>query len=137
VTGRQASYRSLASLQRDNRACRTCAEAGHPIGPGEGDPGAHDAALAEAGDEGAAGAQAGAALEAGHQLDQGQAAGLGLGVANVLGDRDLALASESGFHLIRPSGITSFSIVIPAWKTGIQTQKQGPPGRQPLLLLGT
>ena len=31
MTGRQASYRSLASLQRDNRACRTCAEAGHPI----------------------------------------------------------------------------------------------------------
>jgi uracil-DNA glycosylase len=31
VTRRQASYRSLASLQRDNRACRACAEAGHPI----------------------------------------------------------------------------------------------------------
>jgi uracil-DNA glycosylase family 4 len=28
---RQASYRSLASLQRDNRACRACAEAGHPL----------------------------------------------------------------------------------------------------------
>ena len=31
MTGRQESYRSLASLQRDNRACRACAEAGHPI----------------------------------------------------------------------------------------------------------
>jgi len=29
---RQASYRSIASLQRDNRVCRACAEAGHPIG---------------------------------------------------------------------------------------------------------
>jgi len=31
VTGRRSSYRSLAALQRDNRACRACAEAGHPI----------------------------------------------------------------------------------------------------------
>jgi len=31
VTRRRSSYRSLASLQRDNRACRACAEAGHPI----------------------------------------------------------------------------------------------------------
>jgi uracil-DNA glycosylase family 4 len=28
---RGASYRSLASLQRDNRACRACIEAGHPL----------------------------------------------------------------------------------------------------------
>jgi uracil-DNA glycosylase len=28
VTRRRSSYRSLASLQRDNRACRACAEAG-------------------------------------------------------------------------------------------------------------
>jgi len=31
VTERRASYRSIASLQRDNRACRACVEAGHPI----------------------------------------------------------------------------------------------------------
>ena len=31
MTRRRSSYRSLASLQRDNRACRACAEAGHPI----------------------------------------------------------------------------------------------------------
>jgi len=31
VTVRRSSYRSLASLQRDNRACRACAEAGYPI----------------------------------------------------------------------------------------------------------
>lgn len=31
MTTRKASYRSLTSLQRDNRFCRTCAEAGHPI----------------------------------------------------------------------------------------------------------
>jgi uracil-DNA glycosylase len=31
VTRRQSSYRSLASLQRDNRACRACAEAGYPL----------------------------------------------------------------------------------------------------------
>ena len=31
MTGRRASYRSLASLQRDNRRCRACAEAGFPI----------------------------------------------------------------------------------------------------------
>jgi uracil-DNA glycosylase len=31
VTRRQASYRSLASLQRDNRACQACVEAGHPL----------------------------------------------------------------------------------------------------------
>jgi uracil-DNA glycosylase family 4 len=29
LTRRRSSYRSLASLQRDNRACRACAEAGH------------------------------------------------------------------------------------------------------------
>jgi uracil-DNA glycosylase family 4 len=32
VTRRKSSYRSLASLQRDNRACRACAEAGYPLG---------------------------------------------------------------------------------------------------------
>jgi uracil-DNA glycosylase len=31
VTRRRSSYRSLLSLQRDNRACRACAEAGYPI----------------------------------------------------------------------------------------------------------
>jgi uracil-DNA glycosylase len=31
---RRAAYRSLASLQRDNRACRACAEAGHPLESG-------------------------------------------------------------------------------------------------------
>jgi uracil-DNA glycosylase family 4 len=31
VTRRRSSYRSLASLQRDNRRCRACAEAGYPI----------------------------------------------------------------------------------------------------------
>ena len=31
MTRRRSSYRSLASLQRDNRVCRACAEAGHPI----------------------------------------------------------------------------------------------------------
>jgi uracil-DNA glycosylase family 4 len=31
VTRRRTSYRSLTSLQRDNRACRACAEAGYPI----------------------------------------------------------------------------------------------------------
>jgi uracil-DNA glycosylase family 4 len=31
VTRRRTSYRSLASLQRDNRRCRACAEAGFPI----------------------------------------------------------------------------------------------------------
>jgi uracil-DNA glycosylase len=31
VTRRRASYRSLVSLQRDNRACRACAEAGFPL----------------------------------------------------------------------------------------------------------
>jgi uracil-DNA glycosylase len=31
VTIRRASYRSLRSLQRDNRACRACAEAGYPL----------------------------------------------------------------------------------------------------------
>ena len=31
MTRRRASYRSLTSLQRDNRACRACAETGHPI----------------------------------------------------------------------------------------------------------
>jgi uracil-DNA glycosylase len=31
VTRRRTRYRSLASLQRDNRACRACAEAGHRL----------------------------------------------------------------------------------------------------------
>jgi uracil-DNA glycosylase family 4 len=31
LTRRRSSYRSLASLQRDNRSCRACAEAGYPI----------------------------------------------------------------------------------------------------------
>jgi uracil-DNA glycosylase len=31
LTRRRSSYRSLASLQRDNRACRACAEGGYPI----------------------------------------------------------------------------------------------------------
>ena len=31
MTRRRSSYRSLASLQRDNRACRACAEAGYPL----------------------------------------------------------------------------------------------------------
>jgi uracil-DNA glycosylase len=31
VTRRRSSYRSLAALQRDNRACRACAEAGYPL----------------------------------------------------------------------------------------------------------
>ena len=31
VTRRQRSYRSLASLQRDNARCRACAEAGYPL----------------------------------------------------------------------------------------------------------
>jgi uracil-DNA glycosylase len=31
VTRRRSSYRSLASLQRDNRICRACVEAGYPL----------------------------------------------------------------------------------------------------------
>jgi uracil-DNA glycosylase family 4 len=31
LTRRRSSYRSLASLQRDNHACRACAEAGYPL----------------------------------------------------------------------------------------------------------
>jgi uracil-DNA glycosylase len=31
VTRRRSSYRSLASLQRDNDVCRACAEAGYPL----------------------------------------------------------------------------------------------------------
>jgi uracil-DNA glycosylase len=31
VTIRRSRYRSLASLQRDNRRCRACAEAGYPL----------------------------------------------------------------------------------------------------------
>jgi uracil-DNA glycosylase len=31
VTRRRSSYRSLRSLQRDNRICRACLEAGHPL----------------------------------------------------------------------------------------------------------
>ncbi len=31
MTRRRSSYRSLPSLQRDNRLCRACAEAGYPI----------------------------------------------------------------------------------------------------------
>jgi uracil-DNA glycosylase len=31
VTRRRSSYRSIASLQRDNRVCRACVEAGYPL----------------------------------------------------------------------------------------------------------
>jgi uracil-DNA glycosylase len=31
VTRRRSTYRSLASLQRDNRVCRACVEAGYPL----------------------------------------------------------------------------------------------------------
>jgi uracil-DNA glycosylase family 4 len=31
VTRRRSSYRSIASLQRDNRVCRACSEAGYPL----------------------------------------------------------------------------------------------------------
>jgi uracil-DNA glycosylase len=31
VTRRKSTYRSLVSLQRDNRVCRACAEAGYPL----------------------------------------------------------------------------------------------------------
>ena len=31
MTRRRSRYRSIASLQRDQRACRACAEAGHPL----------------------------------------------------------------------------------------------------------
>jgi uracil-DNA glycosylase len=31
VTRRRSSYRSIASLQRDNRSCRACTEAGYPL----------------------------------------------------------------------------------------------------------
>lgn len=31
MTRRRSAYRSLRSLQRDNRACRACLEAGHPL----------------------------------------------------------------------------------------------------------
>jgi uracil-DNA glycosylase family 4 len=31
VTRRRSAYRSIASLQRENRACRACAEAGYPL----------------------------------------------------------------------------------------------------------
>jgi uracil-DNA glycosylase len=31
LTRRRSSYRSLVSLQRDNRSCRACGEAGYPI----------------------------------------------------------------------------------------------------------
>lgn len=31
MTRRRSSYRSIASLQRDNRACRACVEAGYPL----------------------------------------------------------------------------------------------------------
>jgi uracil-DNA glycosylase len=31
VTRRRSSYRSIASLQRDNRVCRACLEAGYPL----------------------------------------------------------------------------------------------------------
>ena len=31
MTRRKSSYRSLASLQRDNRVCRACVEAGYPL----------------------------------------------------------------------------------------------------------
>jgi uracil-DNA glycosylase len=32
LTRRRSSYRSVASLQRDNRVCRACLEAGYPLG---------------------------------------------------------------------------------------------------------
>ncbi len=32
MTRRRSSYRALASLQRDNRMCRACEEAGYPLG---------------------------------------------------------------------------------------------------------
>jgi uracil-DNA glycosylase family 4 len=32
VTRRRSSYRALLSLQRDNRVCRACLEAGYPLG---------------------------------------------------------------------------------------------------------
>ena len=31
MTRRRSAYRSIASLQRDNRVCRACAEAGYPL----------------------------------------------------------------------------------------------------------
>ena len=31
MTRRRSSYRSIASLQRDNRVCRACAESGYPL----------------------------------------------------------------------------------------------------------
>ena len=31
MTRRRSSYRSIASLQRDNRVCRACVEAGYPL----------------------------------------------------------------------------------------------------------
>lgn len=31
MTRRRSAYRSIASLQRDNRSCRACAEAGYPL----------------------------------------------------------------------------------------------------------
>jgi uracil-DNA glycosylase len=31
LTRRRSAYRSIASLQRDNRVCRSCAEAGYPL----------------------------------------------------------------------------------------------------------
>ncbi|MDX6479448.1 MAG: hypothetical protein QOG29_2035, partial [Gaiellaceae bacterium] len=31
MTRRRSSYRSITSLQRDNRVCRACAEAGYPL----------------------------------------------------------------------------------------------------------
>jgi uracil-DNA glycosylase len=31
VTRRRSAYRSISSLQRDNRVCRACAEAGYPL----------------------------------------------------------------------------------------------------------
>ena len=31
MTRRRSSYRAIASLQRDNRVCRACAEAGYPL----------------------------------------------------------------------------------------------------------
>ena len=42
VSVRRSRYRSLVSLQRDNRRCRSCAEAGYPLDSGpvlEGRPG--------------------------------------------------------------------------------------------------
>jgi uracil-DNA glycosylase len=51
VTRRRAAYRSLVSLQRDNRVCRACAEEGYPLESlpvVEGRPGQHAYMLGQA-----------------------------------------------------------------------------------------